>query len=154
MAEEEKIEPKGPVMPAPMALESNAEPPPLNATATSIAEEPQAAQTHQMEIHHPHKPHHPKAWNEYIFEGLMIFVAVTLGFFAEQLRERVVETHREKEYMQSLLNDFRIDTFTLQRTIDEKRWIIAKFDSVQKILQSGELAKNNGFIYYVESHRM
>ena len=36
-----------------------------------------------MEVHHPHHPTHKKKWSEYIIEFVMLFTAVTLGFFAE-----------------------------------------------------------------------
>jgi len=39
-----------------------------------------------MEVHHPHHPTHKKKWSEYIIEFLMLFAAVTLGFFAENVR--------------------------------------------------------------------
>lgn len=38
-----------------------------------------------MEVHH--HPHvEKKGFKEYLLEGLMIFVAVTMGFFAETIR--------------------------------------------------------------------
>ena len=41
-----------------------------------------------MEVHHhPHVPTHSKPWKEYVLEGLMIFIAVTLGYGAENIRE-------------------------------------------------------------------
>ncbi len=36
-----------------------------------------------MEVHHPHHPVYTKKWSEYIIEFVMLFAAVTLGFFAE-----------------------------------------------------------------------
>jgi hypothetical protein len=44
-----------------------------------------------MEVHH--HSHHPQKWKEYISEFLMIFAAVTLGFFAENLRKYQIEKH-------------------------------------------------------------
>jgi len=35
--------------------------------------------------HHPHVG--KKSFKEYVLEGLMIFLAVTMGFFAEGMRE-------------------------------------------------------------------
>jgi hypothetical protein len=61
-----------------------------------------------MEVHH--HSHHPKKWKEYITEFLMLFLAVTLGFFAENKREELVESHREHQYMQSLYEDLKKDT--------------------------------------------
>ena len=46
-----------------------------------------------MEVHH--HSHHPKKWKEYITEFLMLFLAVSLGFFAENLREQQIEKHRD-----------------------------------------------------------
>ena len=56
-----------------------------------------------MEVHH--HSHHPKKWKEYITEFIMLFAAVTLGFFAENQREHLVERHREHEYMESFMED-------------------------------------------------
>jgi hypothetical protein len=43
-------------------------------------------ETEIMEVHH--HPHlEKKNFKEYLLEGLMIFVAVTMGFFAEGIRE-------------------------------------------------------------------
>src|SRR5205085_10193866 len=42
-------------------------------------------QTENMEVHkHPHHVTHKKKWGEYLLEFLMLFLAVTMGFFAEQ----------------------------------------------------------------------
>ena len=48
-----------------------------------------------MEVHH--HSHKPKNWKEYITEFIMLFTAVTLGFFAENLRERISENANKKE---------------------------------------------------------
>ncbi len=50
-----------------------------------------------------------KNTKEYLLEGLMIFVAVCLGFFAEQLRENIVDLQHEKQYMQSMVEDLETD---------------------------------------------
>jgi len=68
-----------------------------------------------MEVHHPHHHggHQTKKWKEYITEFLMLFTAVTLGFFAENQREHYIEHLREKQYMQSLYEDLKKDTIEL-----------------------------------------
>ena len=70
-----------------------------------------------MEVHHPHHPTHKKKWTEYLLEFLMLFLAVFLGFIAENLREISVEKHRAKEYMHSLIEDLEADTSNIQSTI-------------------------------------
>jgi hypothetical protein len=48
-----------------------------------------------MEVHHhPHVPNNPKPWKEYLLEGLMIFIAVTLGYGAENIREHYINKHK------------------------------------------------------------
>lgn len=37
-----------------------------------------------------------KPFKTYLFEGLMIFLAVLLGFFAENMREEYADKNREK----------------------------------------------------------
>jgi len=68
-----------------------------------------------MEVHH--HSHHPKKWREYLTEFLMLFLAVTLGFFAENIREKVVESHREKEYMITMVQDLKEDTSRINISI-------------------------------------
>ena len=60
-----------------------------------------------MEVHH--HSHHPKKWKEYLTEFIMLFAAVTLGFFAENQREHFVERHRETQYLESLMDDLAKD---------------------------------------------
>lgn len=46
-----------------------------------------------MEVHH-HPQIEKKNLKEYLLEGLMIFMAVTMGFFAEKIRENITEHER------------------------------------------------------------
>ena len=68
-----------------------------------------------MEVHHPHHHagHVKKKFQEYLSEFLMLFAAVTLGFFAENKREHFVEREREHQYMQSFYEDLKRDTAEL-----------------------------------------
>ena len=62
-----------------------------------------------MEVHHPHHPAHKKKWSEYIIEFIMLFTAVTLGFFAENIRESIAENHKKKELLIAVAEDFNKD---------------------------------------------
>jgi len=64
----------------------------------------------KMEVLHPHSHHGPKKWKEHFLEFFMLFLAVSLGFFAENQREHYVERHRETQYMESLVEDLKNDT--------------------------------------------
>lgn len=62
-----------------------------------------------MEVHHPHHPTHKKKWSEYIIEFVMLFTAVTLGFFAENVREHMAEKAKKKELLLAVARDFETD---------------------------------------------
>ncbi len=66
-------------------------------------------QTENMEVHH-HPKVEKKNFKEYLLEGLMIFIAVTLGFFAENIREDITESKVEKEYAQELYAELKDDS--------------------------------------------
>ena len=62
-----------------------------------------------MEVHH--HPHvEKKNFKEYFLEFLMIFLAVTMGFFAESLREHISDGEKRVQYIQSLTEDLEADT--------------------------------------------
>ena len=71
----------------------------------------QQPSTENMEVHkHPHHVTNKKKWEEYFLEFLMIFLAVTLGFFAENIREHISDSHREKEFAQQLYSELKGDS--------------------------------------------
>ena len=71
-----------------------------------------------MEVHHhPHVA--KKNFKEYFLEFLMIFLAVTMGFFAENIREHFTEKAKGKEYIKSFVEDLSADTVQYNRIIVE-----------------------------------
>jgi hypothetical protein len=62
-----------------------------------------------MEVHHSHHTAHKKKWNEYILEFVMLFAAVTLGFFAENYREHTIVEHRMQENYEAIIIDLKQD---------------------------------------------
>jgi len=91
-----------------------------------------------MEVHHhPDLHHKKKKLKEYILECLMIFVAVSLGFFAETIRENISEKHREKNYIVGLINNLQSDTSNLKGLISRNDSELKGIDTLMKI------SKNN-----------
>lgn len=69
-----------------------------------------------MEVHHhAHTP--GKKWTHYIWEFLMLFLAVFCGFLAENFREHQVEKQRGKQYIRSFCEDLKSDTATFSRMV-------------------------------------
>ncbi len=62
-----------------------------------------------MEVHH-HPEVEKKGFKEYVLEGLMIFLAVTMGFFAESLREHISNKEKGHQFIVSLMADLKSDT--------------------------------------------
>jgi hypothetical protein len=90
-----------------------------------------------MEVHHPPDLHHRKKhWKEYFLEFLMLFLAVTMGFFAENIRESISDHNREKQYMQSMLFDLEKDTAELHEGLNFSVYIANGLDSFKNILYS------------------
>ncbi|HUZ57756.1 MAG TPA: hypothetical protein VMU83_03135 [Hanamia sp.] len=82
-----------------------------------------------MEVHH--HPHvEKKNFKEYFLEFLMIFLAVTLGFFAESYREHLVAKETEKQNIESLLNCLASDTTQLERVINANIKVVSHLDSL------------------------
>jgi hypothetical protein len=62
-----------------------------------------------MEVHH-HSHTERRKWTHYLWEFLMLFLAVFCGFLAENQREHMAEYRREKEFMRSMVDDLYRDT--------------------------------------------
>ena len=95
-----------------------------------------------MEVHH--HPHvEKKRLKEYFLEFLMIFLAVTLGFFAENLRESQVQKDTAGKYVESFYEDLKTDTARMSNytDFDDAKLAILNnlnncFDTVSKKFQS------------------
>lgn len=92
----------------------------------------------KMEVHHhPHLPHgKKKKFKQYFLEFLMIFLAVTLGFFAESYREHIVNKSKETDYMKSMLADLRNDSVKLNVLKLFHQDVQANYDSVSLLLKN------------------
>ena len=65
-----------------------------------------------MEVHH--HPHvEKKSFKEYLLEGLMIFLAVSMGFIAENIREGILHRKKEKQQMESFVHALENDSAQL-----------------------------------------
>lgn len=54
------------------------------------------------------------SWKKYAMEFLMVFAAITLGFFAENQREKWGENTRGVQYAQRLLKDLDLDSIRME----------------------------------------
>ena len=107
-------------------------------------------QTETMEVHHhPQLEHKPKPWKEYLLEGLMIFLAVTMGFFAESLREHITNNEREEQYVRSMIEDLKDDRSKLEIHIKSLKQNRDMLDSLITILNDpASIPQHGNEIYY------
>ncbi len=103
---------------------------------------------HPMEVHH--HPHvEQKSFKEYVLEGLMIFLAVTMGFIAENIREHFSDKAKEKEYVENIKKDLVRDTTNLNIWIAALYKRSESFDSLITLLQQpGHTDKGQDLYYY------
>jgi hypothetical protein len=81
-----------------------------------------------MEVHH--HGHHPKKLKEYLTEFLMLFLAVSMGFIAENIREKYTENERSDELMKSFISDVRENQKQLDSIIINNQQLIYYYDSL------------------------
>ena len=85
-----------------------------------------------MEVHH--HPHvEKKSFKEYFLEFVMIFLAVTLGFFAESYREHLANKETEKQSIESLVSCLASDTTQLEHVIKANIKVVSHLDSLVRM---------------------
>ena len=103
-----------------------------------------------MEVHaHTHTPR--KKWTHYFWEFLMLFLAVTLGFFVENQREHYIEHKRAKDFASLLIDDLHFDIDELNRAERVLNRIRISGDSLALLLNAPDIKKiSGGKLYYYE----
>jgi len=105
-----------------------------------------------MDVHYLPSNRHIKSAKEYMLDIFIIFLAVILGFFGNDFRVSYTEKEQAKVYAQSLYDDLKTDSVSIQCILKEKGWLESKYDSAEIILATKNLNDYNEFIYYVERY--
>ena len=94
-----------------------------------------------MEVHHhshtdpAHGGTSRKKFTHYLWEFLMLFLAVFCGFLAENQREHLIEHQREQQYMRSMVKDLEQDETNIQKSIIDETRTIQIADSLIEMFQ-------------------
>ena len=106
-----------------------------------------------MEVHH-HSHTSRKKWTNYLWEFVMLFLAVFCGFLAEYQLEHKIEKERAEKYLRSMLLDVRTNIKNLDSLLAQDNVIIDNHDSlVNWLLQDsatidrGAFAKKMGAVW-------
>lgn len=111
-----------------------------------------AAQEHRyirdMSIAAPETQTEKRNWRSYFAEFAMLFLAVTLGFFADSFRESIGEARSERGYLESLRADLAQDTIKLNYSIASKITKERYIDSLMLVLRAKDRAQHTSRIYF------
>ena len=109
----------------------------------------------KLDLKHPEKVESSNPFKKisaYFLEFLMLFLAVTLGFFAENYREGLVERKTEKTYLQSLIKDLGQDTLKIDYSIRSKEIKDQYFDTLYTILYQSPRPWPTRKLYYISRY--
>src|SRR5690348_8331488 len=99
-----------------------------------------------MEVHHhAHAP--GKKWTHYLWEFLMLFLAVFCGFLAENTREHMLEHKKAKAYARSLLKDLQNDTADILTAERYESRTMDMIDSLMSLTVKPATAYKGGQLY-------
>ena len=105
-------------------------------------------QTENMEVHH-HPEVEKKGIKEYLLEGLMIFLAVFMGFIAENIREDYTEHQKAKAYAATMLADIKSDTSQLKSYIAYYTLANRNVDTLMSLLAKNDIKQvPTGKLYF------
>lgn len=100
-----------------------------------------------MDIHHHSHAGNKKGWKQLFLEFLMLFLAVTLGFFAENFREHQIEKARERRFIRIVHEDLKNDISALDKIIQEYQARIRREDSLKVLLSAGDFRSTNDLYF-------
>lgn len=101
-----------------------------------------------MEVH-PHTHTERKKFKHYLWEFLMLFLAVFCGFLAEYKLEQVLEHKRAKEFASSMINDLSADTSELKEYIKYMNYSVSNVDTLLDLLSTNDPKSiATGKLYY------
>jgi hypothetical protein len=106
-----------------------------------------------MEVHH-HPNVEKKNFKEYFLEFLMIFLAVTMGFFAESLRENISEKKMMHRYMAQMVENMKFDTTRFSNALQYNKKASLYLDSLRYEIDNaanGNANINQLYYFYIKS---
>jgi hypothetical protein len=99
-----------------------------------------------MEVHH-HPHAEKKGFKEYFFEFIMIFLAVTLGFIAENIRENLNNKEQINNNIKSMVGDLQTDIAMYDSTLNSNEDACRMIDSLILYLEVNK-ANTNAIYFY------
>ena len=101
-----------------------------------------------MEVHaHTHTAR--KKWTHYLWEFLMLFLAVFCGFLAEYQLEHKIEKDKEVQFIHSMIEDLGQDTTRFEQNMIELNESIQRADTLMRLFSSTDIKSHGSDVYYL-----
>ncbi|HKC35115.1 MAG TPA: hypothetical protein VKB95_03600, partial [Chitinophagaceae bacterium] len=100
-----------------------------------------------MEVHH-HSHTERKKLTHYLFEFLMLFLAVFAGFLAENQREHIIENRKELVFIHSAIEDLKQDVYQLDSIIAKRKEMDKWMDSLLYLMNHDPKQHGSEIYYY------
>jgi hypothetical protein len=108
-----------------------------------------------MEVHHHPDLHHKgKKLKEYFIEFLMIFLAVVMGFMAENLREQFTDGRRTHQFAKSLVHDLEIHAQKCNSIVLAFNRQVSNYDTLMILLNSNNASTNKLYYFFQWTTRL
>jgi len=101
-----------------------------------------------MEVHVKHQNHQGSSIKIFLYEFFIIFLAVSVSFFVENIRDRYIEHHKEMQYIKSLINDVKLDTTSLTSLIKANREQVKGIDTLLKEMENPNSKRIVNYLYH------
>jgi hypothetical protein len=89
-----------------------------------------------------------KPITSYLWEFIMLFLAVFCGFIAENLREQQVEKQVEQTFIKTFIEDLKIDTAALSNNMQFRKKKIEQLDSLIYLFGHHKIKGYENDLYY------
>ena len=89
-----------------------------------------------------------KKVTHYLWEFLMLFLAVFCGFLAENQREHMIERDRERRFIQTFIEDLKTDTADISRVLLFRKQKMERMDSLMLLLRTGQIKGHENELYF------
>jgi hypothetical protein len=103
-----------------------------------------------MEVHH-HPNVEKKTFKEYFLEFLMIFLAVAMGFFAENIRENVSDSRKVHQYSKSMIRDIKSDADECDSDLLWMGRQVHVYDTMLSLLDADKPSLNKLYYFVVKT---
>ena len=101
-----------------------------------------------MEVHH-HAHTTRKKWTHYFWEFLMLFLAVFCGFLADYQLEHKIERDRERKFIQTFIEDLKVDTAAINANLQFQKRKRNQLDSLIYLLREHKIKGYENELYYL-----